>query len=228
MISPLDPFALTFDSIKLDRNAPTPHIETPAPLSFDVNAFDANAPAIAPLLFEAEAVPEQAAPQAPGFYLLDDANGRFTIDRDTGIVTLVHDHLMALEAGAIHPVHIKVIEHSGATYELRFRLRMTGRIPQIAGAEENDALATLAAMPLLDLMDPIERAAGPTINTSPWATFSMVRAHNGLLQRLGSEREAYGALLEAPPLLGYFAEPGYLMLDETLPAPSAATALWKI
>ena len=104
MMSSLDPFALSFDSIKVE---PKP----PAALPSERTA-----------LFAHSALPEE-----PGFYLLDDAGGRFSIDRATGIVTLAHDHVLELERDAIHPVHIKVIEHSGASYELNFRLRITGK-----------------------------------------------------------------------------------------------------
>src|ERR1700704_5503108 len=104
MISSLDPFALSFDSIRIEPKASAAHAAaSPFSLTGDETSD-------------------------PGFYLLDDAGGRFTIDRDTGIVTLVHDHVLQLESGAIHPVKLKVIEQSGASYELNFRLRITGRV----------------------------------------------------------------------------------------------------
>lgn len=228
MNSSLDPFALSFDSIRV---GPTARTETPeteiAPTLADLD--HGASPPITPLLFEHEELPDAAMPQGPGFYLLDDASGRFTIDRDTGVVTLVHDHLMALEAGAIHPVHIKVIEHSGASYDLRFRLRMTGRVPQIAGSEDNDGLASLAAAPLLDLMSPIERAvATAPIHTCVWSSFAAAHESHGMLQRLGSEREIYGALLDPPSGPGYFGQPGQLSLEATLPRPAKAGALWLL
>ena len=42
------------------------------------------------------------APTAPGFYLLDDANGRFAIDREMGIVTLTDNSILQTERNAIH------------------------------------------------------------------------------------------------------------------------------
>lgn len=223
MISSSDPFAQTFDSIRLDRSVPLPSELEAGPDTL-LPAFGAEPTAgPSPLLFDAQEM------TAAGFYLLDDAGGRFTIDRETGIVTLAQDQLMALEAGAIHPVHIKVIEHSGAEYELRFRLRMTGRIPQIAGAEENDALANLAAAPLLDLMSADDYGAfTPPDAECPWSTFSLTHWQAGAPQRLGSERAIYGSLLETPPLTGYFASASQLALAETLPSPAPAAADWRI
>jgi hypothetical protein len=199
MISPPDPFAQTFDSIKLDAPA---------------KADDAHA--------------EPRGYEEPGFYLLDDAAGRFAIDRETGIVSLAHDHLMALEAGAVHPVHIHVVEPSGSTYELKFRLRMTGRVPQMAGAEENDALAALCAAPLLDLMAPATVEEPIARETVSWAQFAAARENAGRLRSISNKEGGFGALIEPPSFPGYLAGTGRLSLDAAPPAPASTAAHWTI
>lgn len=203
MISPTDPFSQSFDSIRVDP-------AEPAPAALD-------------------AAPEAHGYEEPGFYLLDDAAGRFAIDRETGIVSLAHDHLMALEAGAVHPVHIRVIEPSGSSYELKFRLRMTGRVPQMAGAEENDALAALCAAPLLDLMAPAEIDAEPAEReTVSWAQFAAARENAGRLRSIANKQGGYGALLETPAFPGYLAGTGLLSLEQAPPAPASTAAHWTI
>src|SRR5262245_58270239 len=135
MISSLDPFALSFDSIPVGQSKSTPS-EPRAEACF---ADLPEAQGDGAMLFDAEDLPD-----APGFYLLDDASGRVAIDRETGVVSVAHDQVLSAEPGAIHPVHIKVIENSGASYDLRFSLRLTGRVPQIASSsQEDDDLAAL-------------------------------------------------------------------------------------
>lgn len=202
MISPPDPFALHFDSIPVEPDPPP----TPAP--------------------------SVLAPQAPGFYLVDDCNGRFSIDRETGIVSLQHEHLLSIEAGAIHPVHIRVIEMSGGHYDLKFRLRMTGRVPQIAGAEENDALAGLAAAPLRDLMTPEQKVEqqdlAPEPAPLPWVRFSAVQMPKGKRPLYG-ETAPFGSLFDTPAALpDVYAETSALRLDIAPPPPVPAEAAWAI
>ena len=238
MISSLDSFVLSFDSIKVGPNAPETTAGEAAALGED---YFADPPgAAAPLLFGHEDLPHA---EAPGFYLLDDASGRFAIDRETGVISVAHDHLLASEAGAIHPVHIKVIEGSGASYEQHFSLRITGRVPQLAG-HEDDALGALAAAPLLDLISSVEPApeATATIKETPaprvsapapapahaWTLFSAAAAPQETFQHLGSEGSAFGTLLEAPGFSDASLEPGQLTLNATPPRPADADAVWLI
>lgn len=124
MSQPPAPFAFAFDCIELDpARAPTRQ-------------------AIEHAL--ALCAPELAA-TAPGFYLLDDAGGRFEIDRQWGVVSLKDDAVLQRETGAIHAARLLVIEPSGTRYELGLRLRLTGHIPQMLGGEENDFLLGPAA-----------------------------------------------------------------------------------
>ena len=81
MISPPDPFAHSSNSIDDQRHADA---ET-------IAAFAAHN--------EAVAAPRPVA-DGPGFYLIDDANGRFTIDKGMGIVSLRHEHLLSKSSAA--------------------------------------------------------------------------------------------------------------------------------
>jgi hypothetical protein len=120
-----DPFSATFDSIEIDPS------RTPS-LSAIEHAF-------------AVVTPSAAAPEleTAGFYLVDDAGGRFEIDRDMGIISLRNESLLETERLAIHLVRMRVIERSGANYEMEMKLRLTGRVPQMVGAE--DALFDIPA-----------------------------------------------------------------------------------
>ncbi|MGE0595592.1 MAG: hypothetical protein AB7P07_04475 [Hyphomonadaceae bacterium] len=167
---------------------------------------------------------------APGFSLLDDAGGRFAIDRTTGIITLLDGELLTTEANVMHGVHVRVVEPSGSTYELKFRLRMTGLIPQIAGAEEFDALANLAHAPHTDLAPPPRIAVTPTpteiedLPAEPATSAPSLWPH---LAALEAETAPYG-------LLRYNAEAGLdtgeaaLSLSDAALAPAPAGAHWII
>lgn len=215
MNSSPDPFALSFDSIHIEPKRRDGDSMTDLGTNFGAHT------AAAPL-----------ARETPGFYLLDDANGRFTIERDTGIVTLAHEHLLSIESGAVHPVRIRVVEMSGASYELNMRMRMTGRVPQIAGAEENDGLAGLAASPLLDLMTPEEKSVHevvvPEPPALPWVKFSAFAMIAGK-QALYGETAPFGALFQIPATLpDVYLDGSELALPAPLPEPSAAIAAWAL
>ena len=215
MISPPDPFALNFDSIPIE---PRRCLD---PVGGEFSPESPPGPA-----------PAALTSQGPGFYLVDDCNGRFSIDRETGIVSLRHEHLLSIEAGAIHPVHIHVVEKSGARYDLEFRLRMTGRVPQIVGAEENDALAGLTALPLRDLLAPEQkmpqRVAAPEPAPLPWVQFSAAGMLLGKRPLYG-ETAPFGSLFESPAAFpGVFAESGKLRLEMAPPPPASAEAAWAI
>ncbi len=192
MIPPLDPFAQNFDSIEIDP--------TRAP------AREAIESAMASLAPQDELLtPSAAAPDlpTPGFYLLSDAGGRFVIDRDVGIVTLADETLLQRERGAVHAIRLRVIEPSGTTYELDMQLRITGRVPQMVGAEEFAAIAgltdetvlTTTRMPVL-IMPKDEPAPAP-VETKPaiaepaqidWTRFSVAHGHVARLPRTQPRR----------------------------------------
>jgi hypothetical protein len=117
-----DPFSASFDSIE----------PTAAARSAIDYAFDQMTPSAA--------APEQ---DAPGFHLLDDAQGRFQVDQDMGIVSVRDESILTSERLAIHAVRMRVIERSGSSYEMEMKLRLTGRVPQMVGAE--DALFDIPA-----------------------------------------------------------------------------------
>jgi len=119
-----DPFSARFDSIEIDPQ---------------------NAPSLAAIDHAlAFAAPRATGPDIAnaGFYLIDDAEGRFEIDREMGVVSLKDEATLERERFAIHAVRVRVIEPSGESYEMELKLRLTGRVPQMVGAE--DALFDLA------------------------------------------------------------------------------------
>ena len=157
MIPPLDPFAQEIDSIEID----------PSRASERATAH------LSPYLTQPEA--------APGFYLLDDANGRFVVDREIGVVTLADEEILRSERNAVHGVKLRVIEPSGATYELEMQLRISGRVPQMIGADEFAAIAGLTDETILVaprvpvLMMPKDE---PVVSTArAWTRFAVAEGH---------------------------------------------------
>lgn len=73
---------------------------------------------------------------APRFTLLDDADGRFVVDAELGVISLADESVLAREAGAVHTAKLRVVEHSGASYELELKLKLTGPVPQVADADD--------------------------------------------------------------------------------------------
>lgn len=194
MSQPIDPFAQNFDSIEVgDARANA--------------AFD-HAMALA--------APSAAAPEfdAPGFYMIDDAGGRFIVDRDFGTVSLANRATLEREHGAIYGVRLKVIERSGASYELPMQLRITGLVPQMVGAEDIfGAPAVTAAPPRAEIA---------------WATFSATQDCGGMPRALSGRGAApFGALVCAM-LPAAQVDTAQLLLDEALPAPSCRSAIWSI
>jgi hypothetical protein len=176
MIPPLDPFAQKFDSIDVDP-ARTPGRE-----------------AIEHAM--AHVAPSAAAPELPqpGFYLLNDANGRFTVDREMGVVTLADEALLQSERNAVHGVRLRVVEPSGVSYELDMQLRITGRVPQMIGAEEFAAIAGLTDETILVaprvpvLIVPKEEAPAPVRAQAPvtpatWTRFAVAQGHQARAPR---------------------------------------------
>ncbi len=83
--------------------------------------------------------------EEPGFYLVDDAGGRFVVDREMGIITLKDESILETQRFDVHAVRLLVIERSGARYEMEMKLRLTGHVPQMLGAEDSAFLIDLAA-----------------------------------------------------------------------------------
>jgi hypothetical protein len=163
-----------------------------------------------------EALAYCASPQtgldAPGFYLLDDAGGRFVVDRDWGVISLRDESVLEKEHGAIHVARLRVVEQSGETYELDLKLRMSGRVPQLVS---EDALA--------DEADEDDAINVPRIH---WTRYVAVA---GLYTpaSLPDNDAPYGSLLSVhtPSVAAGFAG---LTLIEDLPSPAARNAVWSI
>lgn len=183
MIPPLDPFAQKFDSIEVDP------ARVPAREAIE-SAMAQVAPAAAPEL------------PSPGFYLLSDANGRFIVDRDMGVVTLADETLLQTERNTAHGVRLRVVEPSGATYELDMQLRITGRVPQMLGAEEFAAIAgltdeTILVAPRVPVLivpkeEPapsaeVARAESP-ITSVIWSRFAVAQGHMARTPRVQPRR----------------------------------------
>ena len=164
--------------------------------------------------------PEAAAShEAPGFYLVDDADGRFTVDRQWGIVSVAHDDVLAREAGSVHSVTLRVIEPSGARYELPMRLRLTGRVPQMVGAEEFAMLASMADG-LAEQIASGERTA-PLPPTIAWSQFSAACAKPGK----GDLEQNFAPPL--PSMTPRLADAGLSMPEMRL-SPTPADADWSL
>ena len=195
MVSPPDPFALNFDSIEVDP------ARAPSKDAID-NALAACAP---------------ESPPAGGarFSLIDDGGGRFVVDREFGVVSLKDESLLARELGAVHPVRLRVVEASGASYELDLKLRLTGRVPQVVGAEDFAAIAGVPATP--------QQPAPPAPRVA-WTAFAPARGAQVTAPLLA--RGAFGALfaVEMPAVTVSAA----LTLGAAPPAPSSETAAWSL
>lgn len=212
MIPPLDPFALNFDSIEVDSaRAPT--------AAAIAHAMSLAGPQ------EDMLVPSAAAPDlpSPGFYLTTNAGGRFTIDRDFGVVSLADDSLLETERNTVHPVRMRVVEPSGTTYELDIELRITGHVPQMVGPDEFAFFSEPSVTPTLA---PVTRVAIVEPARTPWATFAASQGVAGAAP-LGAESAVFGTLLATTVPAAAISEAA-LTLSETLPAPASAAAFWTV
>ncbi len=153
--------------------------------------------------------------QEPGFYLLDDADGRFTVDAALGFINLRDEAVLKAERGAIHAVRLLVIERSGARYEMPMKLRLTGMIPQMVGAEDFSFAAEAA---------PIS-APAPARQAPPmaWSAYAAASAH-GAPQQINDEAR-FGAAFPRP-LPPQAPGPYRLHLFTPLPAPASKSAIW--
>ena len=163
MSPPTAPFDETFDAIDLDS------VAGPSRAAIE-HAMAMCAP------------PDE--PAAPGFYLLDDADGRFVVDRDFGVVSLKDAATLERERGQIRAVRLKVLEASGLSYELELQLRITGVVPQVVGQE-----AQAAAL----LGEPAPQTSAPARELA-WTRFSPALAASA--HRVLPRRPArYGTLV---------------------------------
>lgn len=171
----------------------------------------------------------EAAPshEEPGFYLVDDAGGRFIVDRQWGIVSVANDDVLAREPGAVHGVMLRVIEPSGAAYQLPMQLRLTGRVPQMVGAEEFAMLAAMADGLAAQIADGAVAAPAPSVQpaatpTIAWSQFSAACAKPG--------KGALPVQDFAPPLPNMsprLADAGLSVPEMTL-TPAPADADWSL
>jgi hypothetical protein len=173
----------------------------------------------------------EAAPphEEPGFYLVDDAGGRFIVDRQWGIVSVANDDVLAREPGAVHGVTLRVIEPSGATYQLPMQLRLTGRVPQMVGAEEFSMLASMAdgladqiASGSSVVATPEPQPSAPPAPTIAWSQFSAANAKPGKAA-LPEQNFATPLPIASPRL----ADAGLSMPEMTL-APAPVDADWSL
>jgi hypothetical protein len=186
MTTPPDKFAQSFDAIEIDRR---------------------RAPSSAAI----ESALAACAHDRPGFYLADDAGGRFVVDREFGVVSLRDEGLLAVERGQVHGVRLRVVESTGDSYLLDLKLRVTGMVPQMVGAEdfsfgEGGAIAPPAPPPVA------------------WTAFTAVR---GLQSKCAlATRGPYGALLGVD--LPATRERAAIAFGETMPLWAPARAIWSL
>jgi hypothetical protein len=213
MISPLDNFALTFDSFTPPQRGPGEPSPFDDPFAYGgVKSADGD-PLGALTAWEQSAPPAPAPiapnPTAPGFYLIDDCGGRFAIEREFGVISLADESLATRESGAIHAARVRVIEQSGDSYEQILRLKITGLVPQLAGAED------------LDVGGDIAEAPAPRIGWTRYAAFASTGAAP---QALGAETAAFGALLDPPAPAPAALDAAALALGAAPPAPAREDA----
>lgn len=162
------------------------------------------------IMLAAEAEPTDT----PGFSLLDDSGGRFSIDRDTGVISVLDRELLATERHARHDVRVRVVEAAGASYELRLTLRMTGPVPQVLGFEENDALAAMAR----DLVEPAGEMSLAPPQPQHWPR----------LVADAAEAAPFGALRPAAPTSPLDSGEAAFVASAAALTPAAPNATWVI
>lgn len=195
MIPPLDPFAQKFDSIEIDHAPSLAAIES---------AFAAIAPTAA--------APEHG---QSGYFLLDDAGGRFIVDREMGVVMLRDETLLTREHDAVCPARLRVVEPSGVSYDLDLQLRITGRVPQVVGSEDfglGGEIVTPTAPAMAAPPSVVWTKFAPALGAQTKPVFSTVGAYGSLL----------GVTLPAVKVTANVA------LNDTIPAPAPAHAAWSL
>lgn len=150
-----------------------------------------------------------------GFYLADDAGGRFVVDREFGVVSLRDETLLSAELGQVHAVQLRVVESSGHSYVMDLQLRVTGMVPQMVGAEDF-GFGGEGFTP-----EPVKTAP---VQRVPWAAFAPAR---GLQSKPHLDlRGAYGVLVSTT--LPASNERVAIAFGETIPAPFSEQANWSI
>jgi hypothetical protein len=151
----------------------------------------------------------------PGFYLADDAGGRFVVDREFGVVSLRDETLLAAEQGQVRAVQLRVVESSGHSYVMDLQLRVTGMVPQMVGAEDFGFGSEGFASP---------PARATPVQRVPWTAFAPAR---GLQTKPPLElRGAYGVLISTTPPASN--ERVAIAFGETIPSPFSEQANWSI
>lgn len=163
-----------------------------------------------------------------GFYLIDDAGGRFIVDRELGIVSLADDALLTREQGSVHAARLRVIEPSGASYELDLKLRLTGRVPQVVGAEDFGAIAVMADGLSDQIAHGVQHApaiAAPRVTASitSWTRYAAASAAQGKGELVRTRRAFIAADLPSATTQTHAA----LSLSEPPPA-VGAKAPWSL
>lgn len=201
MMPTLDPLAQEFDSIEVDpTSAPTPEASHNAPVPAALTA---------------------AAPETdlqPGYYLLSDADGRFVVDRQIGVISVKDDATIEAERNAVHTVRMRVVEPSGASYDIDMPLRISGRVPQLVGGE--DFAFTAETTPASS----VRAVAPPAV---PWWSFAALSGVSAPAT-IGCDADApYGAVLQASlPVTEIDFIP--LVLADEPPPPAPTHAAWAI
>lgn len=204
MVTPTDPFAQRFDSIEIDP------ARAPSQAAID------------------HALSMCAVDEEPGFYLVNDAGGRFIVDREMGVVALKDEALLTREHGAIYDARLRVVEPSGATYELELKLRLTGAVPQVVGAEEFGFLADMATATVLtsapSAISPAPSATTPAVSLAAWSRYAAAHAAPGKADLVRTRRTFIAP--EFPTLTAQLTTT-QLALGEDLPA-LGAKAPWSL
>jgi hypothetical protein len=159
--------------------------------------------------------------EQPGFSLADDADGRFVIDRETGIISVFNEALVAREPHAVHAARIRVVERDGGAYEFAIRLKITGPVPQVVGEYSFDA-APAGAEPA-----PPAPAAEPAPKITETARRFSARAwalYAAAFAKPGELREAAPPQILLAPLLPEHAPPTELALESNA---TAAFVAWS-
>ncbi len=146
-----------------------------------------------------------------GFYLLDDAGGRFVVDRDFGVISLRDDESLESERGSIHTARLRVIEPSGVIYELDMRLCLSGRVPQLVTEDDIEPACVYLGAPT---PEPLQS----------WTAFAVAAGAPGKAPLLAATCPFGGVLdFDLPAIAGLA-----LVATDAALAPAPATALWSI
>lgn len=184
-MAPLDPFAEAFDSIPL-RTASGEGV-LGAPTAWERGD---------------EFTPRR---ETPGHYLIDDAGGRFRIDRASGLISLKDAALLDHEPDAIHAVRLRVVEPSGQAYEMRLRLQITGPTPLVCG---------------------YSGFGGDAGARTPWRDFAAYAAAPAERSGAPCPRARYGQALAEAPLAGFDGEAALTLRQ--LPPLAMTQSAWSL